>query len=375
VAQCRRLYPEYRALSGPALEGMRRNVRYLVGGFFEFNLIEGRSPTMDEMKPAIANAQARVAQGVSLGAMIGTFQLALPILWEHLIEAVAEHPGVHLEVLRRVPVTFASVNRVTTLATEVYLAERERLLRSRGEAIGEFLRLLVADAPLSAVGTRARELDLDLEEPRVAVLLRRAMPKERGRGAERDGRDVLARLVAACEAQRDAIVGRTEEGMLALLPREGHETVLDEIEGKFARYGWRAGVGGPAEDAASLRRSALEARRALELGTQLRRTAAVHRYEDLALHDVVDAGSARAQAFAQQTLGLLGRTGGRRIYHDTLRALSQHGFRVKSAAAALGVHPHTLSYRLKQIQRRFGFDLDDAQTRLRIELALLILDA
>jgi DNA-binding PucR family transcriptional regulator len=47
---------------------------------------------------------------------------------------------------------------------------------------------------------------------------------------------------------------------------------------------------------------------------------------------------------------------------------------VKSAAAALGVHPHTLSYRLKQIQRRFGFDLGDAQTRLRIELALLILE-
>jgi len=92
VAQCRRLYPEYRALSGAALEGMRKNVRYLIGGFFEFNLIEGRAPTMDEMKPAIANAQARVAQGVSLGAMIGTFQLALPILWEHLIDAVAEHP-------------------------------------------------------------------------------------------------------------------------------------------------------------------------------------------------------------------------------------------------------------------------------------------
>lgn len=372
VTQCRRLYPEYRTLSGSALEGVWKNVRYLVGGFFEFNLIEGRSPTMDELKLTIANAQARVTQGVSLGAMIGTYQLGLPILWEHLIEAVAEHPGVHLEVLRRVPVTFTSINRVTTLATEVYLAERERLLRSRGEAIGDFLRLLVADAPLNAVGARARELDLDLEEPRVAVLLRRAAQKERGRGV--DG-DTLASLVAACEAQPDAIVGRVDEGVLALLPRDGHQTVLDEIGSKFARFGWRAGVGGAADDAGGLRRSALEARRALELGTQLRRPSAVHRYEDLALHDVVDAGSPRAQAFAQQTLGLLGRTGGRRIYHDTLRALSQHGFRVKSAAAALGIHPHTLSYRLKQIQRRYGFDLGDAQTRLRIELALLILDA
>ena len=47
---------------------------------------------------------------------------------------------------------------------------------------------------------------------------------------------------------------------------------------------------------------------------------------------------------------------------------------LKLAAAALGIHPHTLSYRLSQIQRHFGLDLDDVETRLRVHLAVLILD-
>ena len=43
--------------------------------------------------------------------------------------------------------------------------------------------------------------------------------------------------------------------------------------------------------------------------------------------------------------------------------------------AAFGIHPHTLSYRIKQMQRRYGVDLDNAQTRLRLAVALLILES
>ena len=49
--------------------------------------------------------------------------------------------------------------------------------------------------------------------------------------------------------------------------------------------------------------------------------------------------------------------------------------RRKVAAAALGIHPHTLSYRLNRLREHFGIDLDDYDVRLRVELALLILGA
>lgn len=60
---------------------------------------------------------------------------------------------------------------------------------------------------------------------------------------------------------------------------------------------------------------------------------------------------------------------------ETLRQLSAHNYRIKLAAAALSIHPHTLSYRVRQIRRRFGLDLDDPEVRLRVQLALRILDA
>src|SRR5213075_129219 len=107
--------------------------------------------------------------------------------------------------------------------------------------------------------------------------------------------------------------------------------------------GWRAGVGSIAAGAGELRRSLLEARRAIELGGLLRPgDAAIFRYADLALHYLVDAGSARAQSFAQQALGALARPAARGIDRDTLRALCAQGFRLKPAAAALRIHPHTL---------------------------------
>jgi hypothetical protein len=369
VLECRRRYAEYRALTGPLLVGLRQNVRLLVAGFYQYNLIEGRTPTLEELDVTIANARARVAQGVSLQGMIGTFQLALPILWERLIDTVGPHSEVLLELLRRVPVTFASINHVTTIVTQTYLTEREQLLRSRGEAIADFLRLVGnAEAPVGTIDARARELAVDLEVPRVAVQLRRARALDGRRGT-----DLGARLLERCVAERDAVAARSDDGILALLPHDASERVLDELASQLVTAGWRAGVGSVAADAAELRRSVLEARRALELGAFRRGGAPIARYADLALHDLVDVGSARAQLFAQQTLGPLARAATRGIYRDTLRALSAQGFRLKPAAAALKIHPHTLSYRLKQMQRRYGLDLGDAQTRLKIALALLIL--
>jgi len=373
VALCRRRYPQYRAFSGAALNGLRQNVRYLVAGFYRRNLLEGRSPTWKELEPAVRTAQARAADGVPLSAMVGCYQLALPILWRHLVDKVGANSAVRMELLRRVPVTFASMARVMTVVTEAYVGERYRLLRSRGEALGEFVRLLIReDAPLSVVDAHARGLGLDLSVPRVAVLFRRVIRKNGDRASDLG---LVTRLLAAHARDGSAIVERVEGGMLALVPQRLHEAALTDVFGRVTARGWHAGVGGAADDAAGLRRSAREAHRALAIADFRQRGGPVHRYDELVLHDLVDVGSARAQEFARRVLGPLARPRTRKIYPDTLRALCAHGFRLKSAAAALGVHPHTMSYRLGQMRRRFGINVGDAQTRMRIELALLILDA
>lgn len=121
--------------------------------------------------------------------------------------------------------------------------------------------------------------------------------------------------------------------------------------------------------------SAREALRALRIGAGLRGPARVHSYAEVAVLDLVGVDSADAEAFMRGVLGPLARAGASRTYLETLRQLSAHNYRIKLAAAALSIHPHTLSYRVRQVQRRFGLDLGDPEVRLRVQLALRILDA
>jgi DNA-binding PucR family transcriptional regulator len=52
---------------------------------------------------------------------------------------------------------------------------------------------------------------------------------------------------------------------------------------------------------------------------------------------------------------------------DTLEALLRHGS-VKEAAAGLGLHRHTVLYRIEKLRDLVG-DLDDPATRHRLQLA------
>lgn len=372
VARCRRLYPYYRAFTGPALEDLRQNVRYLVAGFYQRNLIEGRSPTLTELKPTLRMAQLRAVQGVPVGAMVGCYLLALPILWEHLIARVGTSAAVRLELLQRVPVTFESITWVTARVTEAYVEERDRLQRSRGEALDELLRLLLADdAPLRLVEARARALGVRLDVPRVAVLFLPAQETD----LPTSDVEALQSLLATVMQPGEGVAGRIHDGVLALFPEPVHTPAIAEIAPKLSPRRWRIGVGTPSDDAETLRRSAREARRAIEIGALVRKDELVYRYAELTLYDLIDVGSSRAEEFARRVLGPLARPGAGQTYRRTLRALCTHGFHLKSAAAALGIHPHTMSYRLNQIRRRFGIDLADAETRLRVHLAVLIFDA
>jgi sugar diacid utilization regulator len=371
VARCRRTYPAYRALTGAGLEGLRQNVRYVVAGFYRRGLVEGRPATAKELEPAIRVAQLRVAQGVPLDAMIGCYQLGLSLLWDELIENAGPNTALRVELLGRLSASLSNHTHAITAVTEAYVEERERLLRSRGRALDEFLRLLLTEeAPLRVVEARARTLDLRLEVPRVAALFSPAAAR-----AEAESED-LRRVLEARGPAGEIIPGRVPEGVLALLPAgPDHETALAEIAGRLPRRAWRTGVGGVGTDAPGLRRSAREARRAIEIGVLLRQEKPVHRYADLALLDLVDVGSPRAEEFTRRVLGPLARPGVGEIYRKTLRAACRHGFQLKLAAAALGIHPNTMSYRLGQIRRRFGIDLGDPETRVRLHLALLVLDA
>lgn len=59
---------------------------------------------------------------------------------------------------------------------------------------------------------------------------------------------------------------------------------------------------------------------------------------------------------------------------DTLRAYLGSGSSLKATAARLGVHPHTVDYRLGRVRELTGLDLRLAEDRLTLELAVRVLD-
>ena len=171
------------------------------------------------------------------------------------------------------------------------------------------------------------------------------------------------------------VEGADREGFVGLLEEDPDADVLAAAAEAFFGDEGRVGLGSAGRGIAGVRRSAREALRALQIGAVVRQTERVHRYTDLAVLDLVDVGSAQADDFVRRVLGPLAAPGAKKMYLETLRELAANGYRNKLAAAALSVHPHTLSYRVEQIRRRFGIDLQDPEVRLRVHLALLILDA
>jgi sugar diacid utilization regulator len=375
VARCRQI-PCYRALSGPALQALYRTVGHLAAGFYRRSIIEGRVPTAQEMELPIRTARLRAADGVPLDEVVKAYQVGLRLLWAHLIATAAADPAVRLELLERVPVTLTAHSTVVTAVIEAYVEERGRLLGARTQAFEGFLRLLVApETPLAVVERRATALRLRLDLCRSIVLFR-PLASEDDHAAEADV-EGLRSVLASTTHREDALIGlgRFEKDVLALLALEPDSQALADLLAGVPAQEWHIGIGGAGEGASCLRRAVFEAQRAVEVGRLVRPSERVHRYADLALLDVVNVGSSIAEGYAARVLGALARPGMGATYRRTLDAFLRHGMRRKVAAAALGIHPHTLSYRLNRLRERYGIDLDDYEVRLRVELALLILGA
>jgi purine catabolism regulator len=129
----------------------------------------------------------------------------------------------------------------------------------------------------------------------------------------------------------------------------------------------QSGLGG-------VRASYQEARQALNLGRRLHGPGKITRFEDLGVYRLIFAaeGLKELDEFHEENLGAL-------LAYDrdhsgdllrTLEAFFAATCSPKEAASILGVHRNTILYRLERIREITGFDLDAADVRLRLHLAL-----
>jgi purine catabolism regulator len=124
----------------------------------------------------------------------------------------------------------------------------------------------------------------------------------------------------------------------------------------------RVGVGRPASGR-SLGRSLLEARAALDAGE-----GPISSYHDLgSLELLLGLPDAALEAFVDRVLGP---AAGSRALIESLRALLDAGCRWSEAAARLGVHRHTLRYRMERLRERTGRHPDSPSQRMELWLAV-----
>jgi purine catabolism regulator len=124
----------------------------------------------------------------------------------------------------------------------------------------------------------------------------------------------------------------------------------------------RVGVGRPAFGRA-LGRSLLEARAALDAST-----GDVASYRDLgSLELLLSLPDAALEAFVARVLGPAGANG--RLM-DSLAALLDSGCRWSDAAEQLGVHRHTLRYRMERLREQTDRHPDDPDQRMELWLAV-----
>jgi sugar diacid utilization regulator len=368
-----RILPHYRAVPAARLAVVRRSVLHHLTLFYHVTLATGRRLTDADLAASRQTARRRAAEGVPLGEFLTFFQIGLAVIWEHLMASAGGSPTLRDRLLDRVGAIISNQTQLMTALVEAYVDERERLSRFREQNLDDFFQLLLGgEAPDDVLEARAESLGVALHEPHAIAIFgpsaadgadgADAMPDEIRRGLDARARGAAVWL------------GRSREGLVALLPTRPDAEAPAMSAGRLAgdRH---VGVGSPGSGVEGLRRSAREGLRALRIGMALRRPERVHGYDDVAILDLVQVGSPGSEEFVQRVLGPLMKAGARNRYLETLRQFLAHAQRIKLASAALAIHPHTLSYRLKQIRRRFGIDLDAPDVRLRVHLALQILDA
>ncbi|MFI6293991.1 PucR family transcriptional regulator [Nonomuraea sp. NPDC050790] len=192
-------------------------------------------------------------------------------------------------------------------------------------------------------------------------------------GLEGEARAVLAPIGARLPDEPVVVVAAPQDALDLLEPHAfagPHDGVAVAVvsEGAAERAAARAGTAGvsgagPYRD---LRGALDQARRALQAST-----GTPVRFADLAgqgLLALLD--PAAAQAFSAALLAPLSGYGSRADLIASLRAYLASNGHWDAAAQQLGIHRHTLRYRMKRVAELLGRDLDDPGVRAELWIAL-----
>ncbi len=294
---------------------------------------EARPATQEELRRVaqLGILQARSSQSVE--PILAAYRMAARIAWDEILRAWRGHPEATPEALMLVAnYVFAALDQVAAEVTKTYLHAREQHMQRGTRAHARLFHALISDNFDSELELQRQALALNMPlaaSGYIAVVCKLVLGNRDG---ERGGQ-TLAEVASAADVPRGAIVHATDPGTLS--------------------------------------RSYLEAQQAIEAGRKLRPDSLVHGHDEVIPHLVLAQNPLLAERFVTHSLGRLmdPKLRNRTQLLETLEAYLAKGS-VKEAAAALGLHRHTVLYRLDRLRELLGGDLDVPATRLRLQLAV-----
>ena len=157
--------------------------------------------------------------------------------------------------------------------------------------------------------------------------------------------------------------------------------IAQDIVGIVSRY-WhgiplRVGVSRFSSQTQNVGEMYEQARAAISYGPILHPERQIHFWHDLGCYQFVlnDLGSERAQSFVQDTLGPLLRDNANGDSGELLQTLREllTGEPAQVIAKKLHIHPQTVAFRKKKIEKNLCVDLDSMETRLKLTIAARML--
>lgn len=98
-------------------------------------------------------------------------------------------------------------------------------------------------------------------------------------------------------------------------------------------------------------------------------------FETLLFTRVLEGDGEARQLFLERISNALGEGARRHSALETLAALADSGFQLAQTARALDIHISTLRYRLERLEASLGMNLNDADTRLQLQVAMRLFSA
>jgi len=356
------------ALRDDVREAVRGNVATLAGV-----LSEDRDVRSEELE-AIERVGARRAEAsIPLDDVLHAYRTVSRVCWDVLADECRKERGEEaLEASIALADALLRYTDVISMSVaEAYARAQRAIVREQEGARREFLADLLygTDAQPEEILRRAHAFGYDLSLSYLALV-----GVGDARGGRHEGVVAAAAASATGDAAADPIVLQKGEQTIALLPVDAAvdgyataEKMVVELQG-----GWRFGMGGPEPGLEGIRRAYLEAREALEVGLALGIEGSVYLFDELLLYHFLRSEPKLVDRFVDRTLGpLLDYDQKRRgDLVKTLEAYFDADGSIKIAGEKLFAHPHTVTYRLKQVERLTGWSLRHAEDKLRLQLAL-----